>query len=97
MNFTTAYAIKNAIESLTDVPTKGLIIRRKFKGAQGSEKKVVKWWFVIKGEESTLIELERVWRRIELQTEWKLVPLFKYPEKSIEFSPDASEIPENDC
>ena len=79
MRFTTVHAVKNAIESLTDVPTKELTIKRKFREAQDS-KKVVKWWFIVKGEEAILVSLEDVWRRIELQTEWKLIPLMKYPE-----------------
>lgn len=30
------------------------------------------WWFIVKGSESDLEELEKEWDRVQLQTGWKL-------------------------
>ena len=36
------------------------------------------WWFVLRGEESTLQNLESCWNQLELQTKWKLEPVLRY-------------------
>ena len=36
-----------------------------------------KWWFLLKGKEDVLVDLEGQRNSIELQTKWKLEPCFK--------------------
>ena len=44
-------------------------VTRKFRnGITGRDK----WWFLLKGQESVLKELETVWESVSLQTKWKL-------------------------
>ena len=40
----------------------------------------LKWWFVIRGEESVLQELEGEWSTVAMQTAWKLEPVYVYEE-----------------
>ena len=35
-----------------------------------------KWWYVVHGSESTLMELEAKWDQVKVQTSWKLEPCF---------------------
>ena len=47
---------------------------RKFRnGIAGRDK----WWFLLKGQETVLKELEAVWESVSLQTKWKLEPCTK--------------------
>ncbi|XP_064386994.1 probable serine/threonine-protein kinase DDB_G0281745 isoform X3 [Halichondria panicea] len=75
---TTSQAVLNAIESLTNVSTQNLTIKRKFK--EKREGQMTKWWFVINADEAILLELETAWSVIEQQTEWTLGPVLRYPE-----------------
>ena len=31
-----------------------------------------RWWFLLKGEEAVLMELESMWDKVALQTNWKI-------------------------
>ncbi len=75
---TTSKAVLNAIESLANISTQNLSIKRKFK--ENREGQMTKWWFVINADEAFLLELETVWSVIEQQTEWTLEPVLRYPE-----------------
>ena len=35
-----------------------------------------RWWYVVHGSESTLMELEAKWDQVKVQTSWKLEPCF---------------------
>ena len=48
---------------------------------------VIRWWFVVRGSEETIQQLESGWPKVQLQTAWKLEPLYftsmkKMPNKS---------------
>jgi len=38
----------------------------------------VKWWFVVRGEESVLEQLQKEWPTISIQTSWSLEPVRSY-------------------
>lgn len=47
-----------------------LTVHRKFReGRLGGRDR---WWFLLKGEEAVLVELESMWDRVALQTNWKI-------------------------
>ena len=70
---TTCTAVRNTLNSLTEVSSSDLQIKRKYKTSRNNSVTVMKWWFVIKvHEESMLQELEREWGVIAMQTAWKL-------------------------
>ena len=76
MKSTSASALSNAIKSLSDVDVNTLVIKRKYKIT--STNHVSKWWFVIRGEESSLKNLDEKWEPISLHTSWKLEPLLSF-------------------
>ncbi len=80
---TTKVAVENAIKNLTNTSTKGLVVKRKFKTACNDASRVTKWWFVIRGEESVLEELQKEWPTIALQTSWKLEPVLSYADDPV--------------
>lgn len=80
---TTSAAVKNALSSLTKVSCSDLQIKRKYKSSHRNPDTVAKWWFVIRGEENKLQELEGEWRAIAIQTAWKLEPVYYYEENTI--------------
>ena len=73
---TTVSAVKNAIHSVTNISINDLTIKRKFK--TGGNDMVVRWWFVIRGDEATLQNLEDSWQQLSLQTQWRLEPVLCY-------------------
>ena len=77
---TTSAAVKNALSSLIKVSCSDLQIKRKYKSSRRNPNTVAKWWFVIRGEENKLQELEGEWRAIAIQTVWKLGPVYYYEE-----------------
>ena len=61
--------------------TTPVTVKRKYKSfnTPGSiTKKSQQWWFVVRAEESVLVQLERDWESIEVQTGWQLTPLLHY-------------------
>jgi len=38
----------------------------------------VKWWFVVRGKESVLEQLQKEWPTISIQTSWRLEPVLGY-------------------
>ena len=53
-----------------------LTVKRKY--ITNSNGSVQRWWYVIRGEELDLAELEKAWEAIATQTSWKLEPLFRF-------------------
>ena len=88
---TTSAAVKNALSSLTKVSCSDLQIKRKYKSSRRNPDTVAKWWFVIRGEENKLQELEGEWRAIAIQTAWKLEPVYYYEENTISDADNDSE------
>ena len=88
---TTSAAVKNALSSLTKVSCSDLQIKRKYKSSCRNPDTVAKWWFVIRGEENKLQELEGEWRATAIQTAWKLEPVYYYEENTISDADNDSE------
>jgi len=70
---TTVATVTSALSRLTSVGDK-LQIRRKFKTTTGNR---IRWWFVVRGSEEDLCNLENEWDRINIQTSWKLEVCYK--------------------
>ena len=79
---TTSTALINAIGRF--IPTKsltnGLVIKRKYKTSQGGL--VKRWWFVIRGDLSTINMLEQQWMDVSTHTGWKLENMYCYEDSS---------------
>ena len=74
---TTCSAVAGAIRRLTPrMLNENLTIKRKFKANQ--EGLTRKWWFVVRGNKSSVGLLQNEWLMIATQTGWKLEPLFCY-------------------
>ena len=74
---TTCSAVTGAIRRLTPgVLNENLTIKRKYKANQ--EGLTRKWWFVVRGDKSSVELLQNEWPKIATQTGWKLEPLFHY-------------------
>ena len=67
--------VAESIRSIPAVDLDSLCVKRKYKSQEG---KNTKWWFVIRGDETTLKLLDESWLQIEVQTKWKLEPLLRY-------------------
>ena len=71
MRNTTTPAVLSAIRKLTTIGDK-ISVRRKTKEYDGHSR----WWFIVKGEEEQLKELDGEWDRVMIQTSWKLEPCY---------------------
>ena len=60
--------VLSTLQRLTSV-AENVEVRRKFKKRGNTE---VRWWFLIRGEETVLQNLEQEWVNIENSTSWKL-------------------------
>ena len=76
MKTTTVATVTSALSRLTSVGGR-LQIRRKFKTTTGNRSR---WWFVVRGSEEDLCNLENEWDRINIQTSWKLEVCYKLVE-----------------
>ena len=61
-----------------------LQLRRKFKTSQDG--RISRWWFLIRGDECVLTELE-MWETVSAQTSWRLEDCLKYIEPNEQSSP----------
>ena len=75
---TTTRAVEKVITTLTKVSSSELRIRRKYKTATDNAARVVRWWFVIRADNSVLEQLEKEWNPVAIQTDWKLTPLLQH-------------------
>ena len=80
---TTVKGVSNALTVLGKVPSNALTIKRKYKTVNTDSKRVVRWWFVIRGEEKVLEQLENNWSSVGIQTAWKLEPLLEFQAESM--------------
>ena len=92
MSNTSASAVANTIKSLTtfSASQNDLIIKRIYKRAHNDQKRVVKWWFVIRGDEKLLEKLDHQWNLVAVQTAWQLQPLQCFLEARNDASASAS-------
>jgi len=80
------------VAALTSIPYKRLVIKRKYKYIHSSPssprtQRTQRWWFVVRGDESLLQELDGCWNSVALQTSWQLSPLVQYlPVENVETS-----------
>ena len=72
----TSQAVASTIARLCPSMEGKLQARRKF--VTNKDGRTAKWWFLIKGEEPVLTEVEKIWERIFVQTSWKLQNCFKF-------------------
>ena len=75
---TTSLAVRNVISNIAKNPTEQLVIKRKYKENPNS-RKVSKWWFVIRGEENLLQQLQLKWQAVSA---WKLQDVVAYADDS---------------
>ena len=47
-----------------------LTVHRKFREGRGGHRD--RWWFLLKGDEVVLLELEKLWDKVAFQTGWKI-------------------------
>ena len=61
-------------------------MKRKYKlNRHGSGRnRVVRWWFVLRGDEVVMKQLEEYWSKLAMQVDWKLEPLLTYTDTNIE-------------
>ena len=78
---TTSLAVRNVISNIAKIPSEQLAIKRKYKESPSS-RKASKWWFVIRGDEKLLQQLESKWQSISLLTAWKLQDVLEYADDS---------------
>ena len=60
--------VLTALQRLSTVADK-VEVHRKFKKKRNNS---VQWWFLIRGQELVLQQLEQQWEKIQTQTSWKL-------------------------
>ena len=68
-------------------------MKRKFKTSTGNNsKQIVRWWFVVRGEEKVLEQLQSEWGSVSIQTAWKLEPVFEFqsPPPPLQATPSPS-------
>ena len=66
---TSAFTVSSTLKKLSTLGNL-LNVRKKFKINEKSGR--THWWFVVKGSETDLENLEREWDHVQLQTGWKL-------------------------
>ena len=74
MKETPATAVTAALTKLTSVTNDQVKVKRKYKSVNRNNNRM-RWWFVLRGDEDTLVKLESEWEQVRLQTNWKLEPL----------------------
>lgn len=74
---TTVVAVRNVISSVAKIPIDDLVVKRKYQSESGYGS-ISRWWFVIRGKEDVLEELQAKWSSVSLQTAWKLVDVYSY-------------------
>ena len=79
-------AVPVAMALLTSAPLcEKLTVKRKFRSSQ--EGSIKKWWFVVRGNQPDLRILEEEWHKIEIQSGWKLEPVFQFHNSAVDEAP----------
>ena len=73
--------MRNVISNIAKIPTEQLVIKCKYKENPNS-RKVSKRWFVIRGEENLLQQLQLKWQAVSFLTAWKLQDVVAYADDS---------------
>ena len=74
---TTALVAKNAISSIAKIPIDDMVVKRKYK-LDSHTGNVSRWWFIFRGREDELEQLQAKQSSVSLQTAWKLEDVFSY-------------------
>ena len=67
---TTSNAVSSTLSKLTSKGNQ-VQVKRKYKSIQNTNK-TARWWFVLRGSEDMLQEIENEWDHVSAQTNWKL-------------------------
>ena len=73
----TSALVKTTIQRLFTVE-EGVSVKRKYKTAGDDSKHIIRWWFIVRGEEETLQRLQSERPQIAVQTAWKMELLLSY-------------------
>ena len=76
----TTQAVSKTIAALTEMSIASISIKRKYKMSPQSSGggKLSRWWFVIRGDEEAMRQLEGKWNAVVMQVGWKLEPLYTF-------------------
>ena len=78
VKYATAASVTSTLKTLAKLPVDAVFVKRKYKTAQNNKKQVVRWWFVVRGDERVLKDLESNWGSVSIQTAWKLEPVMEF-------------------
>ena len=88
MRSCTANAMAKTISSLCPTMANKIQVRRKYKITSSGQ--VGLWWFLIRGDEEVLLELDKIWSTVAVQTSWKLQDCVKFTKPR---GPQSSTVP----
>ena len=89
MRSCTTNVMARTISGLCPTMANKLQLRRKYKIASNGQVRL--WWFLIRGDEEVLIELEKIWNTIAVQTSWKLEECARFADSR---SPESPTVPD---
>ena len=72
---TTTAAVENALSLVSEVPVNEILVKCKYKVKEESDRRLTRWWFILRASEQTLRALGNHWQKIQIQTAWKLEPV----------------------
>ena len=55
-----------------------IMVKRKYKTARDNHAVVKKWWFILRGSEERLQQLENEWEPVAIHTSWKIEPAYRF-------------------
>jgi len=70
MKSATTAVVANSLKTLTKMTPKSLTVKRKYKIASNimNPKQVTRWWFIARGEECLLEQLQASWQSVSIQS-----------------------------
>lgn len=76
-------AIINSLKAIPCIKSQlcDLTVKRKFKSATTNNSKN-KWWYIVRGEEQLMKDLDENWKPVYNETGWLLEPVLRYDESS---------------
>ena len=77
MKSATTAVVANSLKILTKMTPNSLTVKRKYKIASNILI-LSRWWFIARGEECLLEQLQASWQSVSIQSSWKLEPVLKH-------------------
>ena len=74
---TTCAAVSSSLKRLTSFSDQ-IMVKRKYKTARDNHAVVKKWWFILRGSEERLQQLENEWEPVAIHTSWKIEPAYRF-------------------